>query len=182
MSRKGKMQIEIPKGTEVSMVDRIVTAKGPKGTLSRSVHEGISLKIDEGIMFVEQSDTAKTASAIHGLERSLISNMVIGVSTGFEKTLKMVGTGYKAALESGDRVLDLKVMKSHPVKLDIPTGIECGVTANTTIIVKGSDKQAVGQFAAIISRQAKKDPYKGKGIHIDGEFIRRKAGKNSKKK
>ncbi|MCK5787899.1 MAG: 50S ribosomal protein L6 [Chlamydiia bacterium] len=179
MSKKGKEAILLPEVVQVEFKDKEFSVKGPRGILSRHVTDGIDISIDNRTMKVIQNSTLRTSSAMHGLERSLMNNMIIGVSEGFAKTLQMVGTGYRVTHEGS--YLDFKLMKSHPVKFQIPEGIEIKVEGTTVMHVSGNDKRIVGQTAADISRLREKDPYKGKGIHIKGEFIRRKAGKSKKK-
>lgn len=179
MSRKGRMPILLPSDVSINFDNQRISVVGPLGEMARVVDENIDLSVDNGYLMVIQNSKLRNASAIHGLERSLINNMIIGVSKGFNKTLRMVGTGYKAFLEKG--VVDFKIMKSHPVKFMIPDGVKVEIDNNSIIKLFGKDKMVVGQTAAKMRDLVKKDPYKGKGIHIDGEFIRRKAGKSSKK-
>lgn len=184
MSKKGKTAIDVNSSISVEYSsidsDRIsVTVSGHRGSMIRECTQGISISLEAGKLFVKQDSIKKNSSAMHGLERALIQNMVTGVSEGFSKSLKLVGTGYRVALE-GD-VLDFKLMKSHPVKFKIPDGIKANVSGTTSLTISGNDKRVVGQTAAEISGLVKKDPYKGKGIYISGQYIRRKAGKNKKK-
>lgn len=179
MSKKGKTVIEVPSDVSIELCNGIIKVSGPRGILTRNLSAGIDISVENGVAKVSQSSETKNSKAMHGLERSLVNNMVIGVNKGFSKMLKMVGTGYKV-YHKGD-YLDLSLMKSHPVHMKIPEGIEVKVEGTTKMQVWGNDKQQVGQMAADISSQIKKDPYKGKGIYIEGEYIRRKAGKSKKK-
>jgi len=176
MSRIGKMPITMPKGVDVKIEKgNKVTVKGPKGTLIQTLCEVMEIKVDAGVIRITRPNELKKNKALHGLTRSLLNNMVIGVTDGFEKKLEINGVGYKAALKGKKIVLNLGY--SHPVELDIPTGITLEVPSNTSIIIKGADKQAVGQFAAVIRSKKKPEPYLGKGIKYSDEHIRRKEGK-----
>lgn len=175
MSRKGNLPISLPKGVEVKVANGEVTVKGPKGLLTQSVPETISLDISDSQVVVSIDKSTENASAFHGLYRSLINNMVIGTTQGFEKKLEMIGVGYRAAVKGKD--LDVQVGFSHPSLLPIPEGISVTVEKNTTIVITGTDKQRVGQFAADIRSLRPPEPYQGKGIRYQGEYVRRKAGK-----
>lgn len=175
MSRKGNLPIPLPKGVEVKVANNEVTVKGPKGLLTQSIPETVSLDISDSQIAVSIDKTTENASAFHGLYRSLISNMVVGTSQGFEKKLEMIGVGYRAAVKGNS--LDVQVGFSHPSLLPIPEGISVTVEKNTNICITGIDKQRVGQFAADIRSLRPPEPYQGKGIRYQGEYVRRKAGK-----
>lgn len=175
MSRKGNLPIPLPKGVEVKVAANEVTVKGPKGLLTQSIPESISLDISDSQVVVSIDQSAENASAFHGLYRSLINNMVVGTTEGFEKKLEMIGVGYRAAVKGND--LDVQVGFSHPTLLPIPEGLSVAVEKNTKITITGTDKQRVGQFAADIRSLRPPEPYQGKGIRYEGEYVRRKAGK-----
>ena len=175
MSRIGKAPIPIPQGVEINRAGSTVKVKGPKGALSHTIPEGISIQVEEGMIHVKRKGDAKLERSLHGLSRTLIANMVTGVTAGFEKGLEIVGIGYRAALQG--RNLQLSLGYSHPVIYPIPEGIEVNVDKQNKITVKGIDKQKVGQVAAEIRSFRKPEPYKGKGIRYLGEQVRRKAGK-----
>ncbi len=176
MSRVGKKVITIPTGATISEKDGKVTVKGAKGELSWILPEGISISVDGTELSVKRADESRRLRALHGTNRSLLSNMVEGVSKGFTKELEIVGVGFKAAVKGSQ--LDLALGKSHPILHPIPTGITVTVTDNTKIKVEGIDKQVVGQFAAEVRGYYPPEPYKGKGVHYVGEHIRRKEGKS----
>jgi large subunit ribosomal protein L6 len=178
VSRKGKLPIALPSGVEVGVTNEIVTVTGPKGTLTLKIEAGVDVTREGAILRVSVKDTSRDMSRLHGLYYSLIQNMVIGTSVGFEKKLEMIGVGYRAAVQGS--VIDVQVGYSHPTKLDIPHGLHVKVEKNTQISVTGIDKQAVGQFAAEIRGKRPPEPYQGKGIRYVGEFVRRKAGKAAK--
>ena len=179
MSRIGKMPIAIPAGVTVDIAENnMVTVKGPKGTLSRLFAAEMEIKVEGAEVVVTRPNDLKRNKSLHGLTRTLINNMVIGVTQGYTKTLEVNGVGYKAAKEGKKLVLSLGY--SHPVEMIDPEGIESKVDANK-IIISGIDKEKVGQFAAEIRDQRRPEPYKGKGIKYDYEVIRRKAGKTGKK-
>lgn len=178
MSRKGKMPITLPKGVEVGVAQGIVTVKGPKGTLTLKVCDGIQLSQEGSELRVSVADESSEKNRLHGLYYSLIQNMVVGTSAGFEKKLEMVGVGYRAAVQGS--VLDVQVGLSHPTKFEIPHGIHVKVEKNTQISITGIDKQAVGQFAAEVRAKRPPEPYQGKGIRYTDEYVRRKAGKAAK--
>jgi large subunit ribosomal protein L6 len=180
MSRLGKSPIELPKNVEVKIHDGLVHVKGPKGTLTFPAVPGISVRVEEGRLFVDCDENLQHEKTTHGLYRATINNMVIGVSKGFEKKLTLIGVGYRAAVQ-GHR-LDLQIGLSHPTQLDIPKGVLVEVDKSTTILVKGMDKQAVGQFAATVRSKKPPEPYKGKGIRYEEEHVRKKAGKAAKGK
>lgn len=176
MSRIGKLPITIPSGVEITIGDgNFITVKGPKATLTQSLPKEMLVKIEEGQLIVERPNDLKKNKAYHGLSRSLLNNMVVGVTTGFEKKLEINGVGYRAALQGEKLVLSLGY--SHPVEMLPPDGVSVEVPTTTTIVVKGSDKQAVGQFAAVVRSLRKPEPYLGKGIKYADEHIRRKEGK-----
>ena len=179
MSRIGRAPIPLPSGVDVQVVERHVTVKGPKGTLERDIPEDITLRHDDGVLLVERPDDERHHRALHGLTRSLVNNMVLGVTEGFQRDLEIVGVGYRATAQ-GDRRLDLALGYSHPVVVEAPEGITFEVPAPTRITVRGIDKEAVGQVAANIRKLRKPEPYKGKGIRYAGEVVRRKAGKAAK--
>ncbi len=175
MSRIGKMPITIPKGIDIKIDGNVITVKGSKATLTQVFPSEMTVKVDKNILTVERPNDLKRNKAFHGLTRSLINNMVIGVTTGFEKKLEINGVGYRAQMQGKKLVLSLGY--SHPLEMELPDGISVEVPTPTSITVKGSDKQAVGQFAAVVRSLRKPEPYLGKGIKYAGEHIRRKEGK-----
>ena len=176
MSRVGKVPVLIPAGVEVKISeDNFVTVKGPKGELSEQISKKITLKIEEGVLYVTRSDDEKESRSLHGLSRTLIGNMVTGVSEGFERKLEIVGVGYKADKQGKKLILNLGY--SHPIELQDPEGIATETPSATEILVKGINKSIVGNYAAIIRAWRPPEPYKGKGIRYSGEKIRRKEGK-----
>lgn len=176
MSRIGKMPIDIPKGVDVKIeVGNKVTVKGPKGTLVQTFDSDMKIKIEENQVIIERPSDLKRHKAFHGLTRSLLNNMVVGVNEGFEKKLEINGVGYRAQLQGKTLVIALGY--SHPIEMVPPEGITVEVPAQTQITVKGFDKQAVGAFAAEIRAKRKPEPYLGKGIKYADERIRRKEGK-----
>jgi large subunit ribosomal protein L6 len=179
MSRIGRAPIAIPSGVEVTIAGRTVTVKGPKGTLSREVPGEISVRKEESTLLVERPNDERQNRAMHGLSRTLVSNMVVGVTEGFAKELDIVGVGYRA--EAQGQNLRLALGFSHPVIVPAPDGITFEVPAQTKIIVKGIDKELVGQVAADIRSIRKPEPYKGKGVRYANERVLRKAGKAGKK-
>jgi large subunit ribosomal protein L6 len=179
MSRIGKLPIALEKGVEVKVDNKnLVTVKGPLGTLSLQVDPAISVKVEGEEVVVTRPTDNKIHRSLHGLYRSLIHNMVVGVSKGYEKKLEIVGVGYRA-MKKGNS-LELQLGYSHPVEMIDPEGITVEVPKNTEIIVKGIDKQLVGNYAAKIRDWRKPEPYKGKGIRYAGEYVRRKEGKSGK--
>jgi large subunit ribosomal protein L6 len=179
MSRIGRLPIEVPPEVEVAIEGRLVTVKGPKGVLEQQLPPEMEIvKEEDGTICVRRPSDAREHRALHGLTRTLVANMVEGVSKGFEKTLEIVGVGYRAASKDGG--LDLALGFSHPVRIEAPEGISFEVPSNTKIVVKGIDKQQVGQVAANIRSIRKPNPYKGKGVRYSGEVVRRKAGKAGK--
>ncbi len=179
MSRIGRAPIPVPSGVDVSVVGAHVTVKGPKGTLERDLPTDITVRQDDGVLVVERPDDQRHHRALHGLTRSLVNNMVVGVTQGFSRDLEIVGVGYRATAQ-GDNRLDMALGFSHPVVVEAPAGITFEVPAPTRITVRGIDKEAVGQVAANIRKLRKPEPYKGKGIRYAGEVVRRKAGKAAK--
>jgi len=179
MSRIGKSPIPVPAGVEVSTSGQQVSVKGPKGQLSIELPEGLSLSVDEGSATVARTNDDRSQRALHGLNRSLVNNMVIGVSEGFVKNLEIVGVGYRAAAK-GNNELDMSLGFSHPVSVKAPEGVTFDVPEPTKISVIGIDKQVVGQVAAEIRDLRKPEPYKGKGVRYAGERVVRKAGKAGK--
>jgi large subunit ribosomal protein L6 len=179
MSRIGKMPIPVPSGVEVTIDGRHVTVKGPRGTLEHDAPETITVAREGDELIVTRPDDERENRALHGLTRSLVANMVTGVSDGFVRELEIVGVGYRAAA-SGSQRLEIQVGYSHPVHVDAPPGIEFEVPAPTRIMVRGFDKQLVGQVAADIRKIRKPEPYKGKGIRYANEHVLRKAGKSAK--
>ena len=179
MSRIGKLPIKIPAGVQVTIAeDNTVTVKGPKGTLSQQVKGGIAIKEENGFLVLTRPTDSKPHKAMHGLYRALVHNLVVGVTEGFSKTLEMVGTGYRAQAQ-GD-TLTINIGFSHPVVLKAPKDIQFETPAPTKIVVKGINKQQVGNLAADIRAIRKPEPYLGKGIKYEGEHIRRKEGKAGK--
>ena len=182
MSRIGRLPIAIPAGVTVTVDDtNHVTVKGPKGTLTQQVNHEMTIDQKDGRVYVSRPTDDKNHRALHGLYRALIHNMVLGVTTGFSKTLEMVGTGYRAAAEENGKKLNIAIGFSHPVILDAPDTISFETPVPTTIVVKGIDKQQVGNLAADIRAIRPPEPYLGKGIKYAGEHIRRKEGKAGKK-
>lgn len=179
MSRSGKRVISIPKGVEVRVTGSKVTVKGPKGELSAELSQGIFASVDGSELVVGVAQEIEDASRWHGLNRALVNNMVIGASTGFKRRLQLTGVGYRAVVQGAKLALQLGY--SHPTELDIPQGLEVKVDKNTLIEISGVDKQRVGQFAAAVRSIRPPEPYKGKGVAYEGEYIRRKAGKSGKK-
>lgn len=178
MSRIGKMPVAIPSGVDVTVDGHTVTVKGGKGELTRTFQDIISIKVEDGNVFVERPDDSREAKSLHGLTRTLIHNMIVGVSEGYAKKLELVGVGYRAALKGTD--LELQLGFSHPVVVPAPENITFEVPSQTEIIVKGISKEQVGQVAANIRAWRKPEPYKGKGIRYEGEYVRRKLGKAAK--
>ncbi len=180
MSRIGRKPVQIPQGVEVKLDGNHITVKGPKGTLERTLHEDMIIKMENNEIIVERPSEDKTHRSLHGLTRTLISNMVVGVTEGFKKTLEVNGVGYRAAKQGKDLVLNLGY--SHQVVVSEIDGISIEVPNQNTVVISGADKQAVGQFAAEIREKRPPEPYKGKGIKYDFEVIRRKEGKAGKGK
>jgi len=175
MSRIGRIPIPVPKGVEVNIDGNNVKVKGPKGELARSLHPDMQITRSDDILIIERPSDQKDHRSLHGLTRSLLNNMVVGVSEGCKKTLELVGVGYRAQME-GQTVV-LQVGYSHPVKIEPMPGVTLAVEGNNKIIITGVNKEDVGQQAADIRKKRKPNPYTGKGIKYEGERIRRKAGK-----
>lgn len=180
MSKLGKSPIPLPKGVEIKTDATTIHVKGPKGTLSYPATKGISIKIEDGIVTVEQDVKVEMPKTTHGIYRALLNNMIIGVSKGFEKRLSMIGVGYRAAIQG--QKLDLQVGFSHPTQISIPKDVQVTVDKSTMIIITGIDKHRVGQFAASVRAVKPPEPYKGKGIRYENEYVRKKAGKAAKAK
>ena len=178
MSRIGKQPIAIPSGVEIAVDGARVTVKGPRGTLEQTFHADLRILQEDGTVRVERPSEERLHRSLHGLTRTLIANMVQGVTNGFEKRLEIIGVGYRAALKGSD--LEIAAGYSHPVPYKAPAGIEFEVPAPTRIVVRGIDKQLVGEVAAEIRKIRKPEPYKGKGIRYEGEEVRKKAGKAAK--
>ena len=178
MSRVGKKPIEIPAGVTVTLNNNTVTVKGPKGELTRSFNPEIGILIEDNIINISRPSDEKQLRALHGTTRAVIANMVEGVSKGFEKGLELIGVGYRAQKQGTKLVLN--VGYSHPVEIEPEKGLEIEVPANTKVIVKGTDKERVGALAANIRGVRPPEPYKGKGIRYEGEYVRRKEGKTGK--
>ena len=179
MSRIGKSPIVVPSGVDVTVAERRVTVKGPKGSLERNIPGTITVRQEGEELLVERPDDERQTRAMHGLVRSLVNNMVVGVTDGFTKELEIIGVGYRATAKGNDG-LDLALGFSHPVIVNAPTGVTFEVPAPNRISVKGSDKELVGQVAADIRKLRKPEPYKGKGVRYLGEHVVRKAGKSGK--
>jgi large subunit ribosomal protein L6 len=178
MSRIGKKPIEIPSDVTITLNGSDVTVKGPKGELSRTFHQDMIFELEDNVLTVVRPSESKEHRSLHGTTRALISNMVEGVSKGFERTLELVGVGYRAQ-KQGNKLI-LNVGYSHPVEMTPEEGIEVEVPVNTKIIVKGTSKERVGALAANIRQTRPPEPYKGKGIRYEGEHVRRKEGKTGK--
>ena len=179
MSRVGKQPITVPSGVDVNVSGAHVTVKGPKGQLEYSLNGGVTIERDGDTLTVTRVDDSRSNRSLHGLQRTLVNNMVVGVSEGFSKELEIVGVGYRATSQGQD-AMELALGFSHPVKVKAPAGITFEVPAPTRIIVRGFDKQLVGQVAADIRKIRKPEPYKGKGVRYVDERILRKAGKSAK--
>jgi large subunit ribosomal protein L6 len=179
MSRVGKSPIPIPSGVEIDIAGRRVTVKGPQGSLERDVPGDITVRQENGTLYVERPDDERRNRALHGLTRALVNNMVVGVTAGFTKELEIVGVGYRAVAQGPSRI-ELALGFSHPVVVDAPDGVTFDVPAPTRIAVRGINKELVGQVAANIRKIRKPEPYKGKGVRYAGEHVPRKAGKAAK--
>ena len=178
MSRIGKLPIEVPSGVEVRVEGTLATVTGPRGTLAQTIPTSISVRQEGNQLVVERPDDERENRALHGLVRSLVANMVEGVTNGYEKQLEIQGVGYRVQAQGSDLVFSLGY--SHQIPVKAPEGITFEVTSPTRFSVRGIDKQQVGQVAADIRRLRKPDPYKGKGVRYAGEVVRRKAGKTAK--
>ena len=179
MSRIGKQPITVPANVTVTIENNLVTVKGPKGELSRQINKDMKLTLENGVLTVERPSDEKTHRSMHGLSRTLINNMVVGVTEGYQKVLEVNGVGYRAS-KSGNK-LTLNLGYSHPVEMEDPEGIETVLDGQNKIIVKGISKEKVGQYAAEIRDKRRPEPYKGKGIKYADEVIRRKVGKTGAK-
>jgi large subunit ribosomal protein L6 len=177
MSRIGKRPVEVPKGVDVSVQDKTVRVKGPKGDLTFDIHPELTVRMDDGTVQVDRPSDSAQHKALHGLTRTLIANMVNGVTEGYQKALEIQGVGYKA--EKSGKGIKISVGFSHTVQYDAPPGITIDLPNPTTIVIKGADKQMVGQVASEIRAVRPPEPYKGKGIRYQGEQVRRKAGKTA---
>ena len=175
MSRIGKRPVAIPSGVTADIADNTLTVKGPKGTLAMGLSDNVTYKVEDGAISIQPANDSKAAKAFWGMQRTLVSNLVEGVTDGFTKTLDIKGVGYRANAQG--KKLKLQLGYSHDVDLEVPEGLEVKTPDQTTVEVSGIDKQAVGQFAAEIRRWRKPEPYKGKGIAYRGEYIFRKEGK-----
>ncbi len=179
MSRIGRMPITVPSGVDVTIDGRNLTVKGPKGTLSRALHPDMTVSREDGTLVVTRPTEQKTHKQLHGLTRTLVNNMVVGVTDGYRKGLEITGVGYRAALNG--KKLTLNLGYSHPIEIDPPAGISFEVESPTRLAVVGIDKELVGQIAAKVRSTRKPEPYKGKGVRYAGERVLRKAGKAGKK-
>ena len=178
MSRIGRLPITVPSGVDVTIDGRNVTVKGPKGTLAATLHPDITVSREDGTLVVTRPTEQKTHKQLHGLTRTLVNNMVVGVTDGYRKGLEITGVGYRAALSG--RKLTLNLGYSHPIEIEPPDGITFEVENPTRLAVVGIDKELVGQIAAKVRSTRKPEPYKGKGVRYAGEYVRRKAGKAGK--
>ena len=178
MSRIGRLPITVPAGVDVTLDGRTITVKGPKGTLTRDLHPDMLVRREDGTLLVERPSEQKVHKQLHGLTRTLVANMVEGVTNGYRKGLEITGVGYRAALVG--QKLQLSLGYSHPVEIEPPTGITFEVENPTHLAVVGIDKELVGQVAAQVRATRKPEPYKGKGVRYAGEVVRRKAGKAGK--
>ncbi|RCW63557.1 50S ribosomal protein L6 [Saliterribacillus persicus] len=178
MSRIGLKILEIPEGVDIKINGNTITVKGPKGELTRDFHQDMTVKIEDNVLTVERPSDSKQHRALHGTTRSIIGNMVEGVHKGYEKALEIQGVGYRATKQGSKLVVSAGY--SHPVEVEQPEGIEFDVPANTRVVVKGIDKELVGAITANIRAIRPPEPYKGKGIRYEGEYVRRKEGKTAK--
>jgi large subunit ribosomal protein L6 len=179
MSRIGKLPVAVPSGVEVTIDGQRISVKGPKGTLEHTIAEPITVERDEtGTLLVKRPDDERYSKAMHGLTRTLVNNLVVGVTAGYEKKLEIHGVGYRVQAKGSD--LEFALGYSHPVKIEAPDGITFKVETPTRFSVSGIDKQKVGQISAVIRKLRRPDPYKGKGLRYEGEKIRRKVGKTGK--
>jgi large subunit ribosomal protein L6 len=179
MSRIGKLPVAVPSGVDVAIDGALVTVKGPKGTLNHTVAAPITVEKGEGVLDVKRPDDERISKSLHGLTRTLVNNMVVGVTDGFEKKLEIVGVGYRV-LSKGPTQLEFQLGYSHPIVFNAPDGITFTVESPTKLGVQGIDKQLVGEVAANIRKLRKPEPYKGKGVRYSGEHVRRKVGKAGK--
>ncbi|MCS5718205.1 50S ribosomal protein L6 [Herbiconiux sp. CPCC 205763] len=178
MSRIGRLPIDIPAGVTVSIDGQAVAVKGPKGELALTIKEPIAASVEENQVLVTRPDDERESRSLHGLTRTLIANQIIGVTTGYSKSLEVVGTGYRVAAKGSG--VEFALGYSHPISVEPPAGISFTVEGNNKLTVNGIDKQAVGEVAANIRKLRKPEPYKGKGVRYAGEVVRRKAGKSGK--
>ncbi|MEU5257679.1 50S ribosomal protein L6 [Amycolatopsis sp. NPDC021455] len=179
MSRIGKLPVAVPSGVEVTIDGQHIKVKGPKGTLEHTIAEPITVERDEdGTLLVKRPDDERNSKALHGLTRTLVNNLVVGVTAGYEKKMEIHGVGYRVQAKGSD--LEFALGYSHPVKIEAPEGITFKVETPTRFSVSGIDKQKVGQISAVIRKLRRPDPYKGKGLRYEGEKIRRKVGKTGK--
>ena len=179
MSRIGNRIIKVPASVTLENNDNVLTVKGPKGELSYELNKNLKVNIEEGSVTVERLNEDKQTKALHGTTNALITNMIEGVNTGFSKGLEIIGVGYRFTLKGNTLVVNAGY--SHPVELEVPSGLEVEAVNNTEIVIKGINKQLVGEFAANIRKVRKPEPYKGKGIRYKGEHVRRKEGKKASK-
>ncbi len=178
MSRIGNQPIELPEGVEFNLEGTTATVKGKNGELTRELSPEINLHMEDNVITFTRKNDSKNVRQLHGTTRSMVNNMVVGVSEGYSKKLEIIGVGYRAQLQGSKLVLSLGL--SHPVEFETPEGLEIEVPTNTEIIIKGADKEAVGALAANIRAVRSPEPYKGKGVRYEGEFVRRKEGKTGK--
>ena len=179
MSRIGNREIKVPASVTVTVNDNVVTVKGPKGELSFDINENLKVNVGEGTVTVERTKEDKQTKSMHGTTNAIITNMIEGVSNGFSKGLEIIGVGYRFTLKGNTLVVNAGY--SHPIEVEIPNGIEVESVSNTEIVVKGINKELVGEFSTNIRKIRKPEPYKGKGIRYKGEYIRRKEGKKASK-
>lgn len=180
MSRLGKSPIIVPKGVEVKMDKQVLHVKGSKGTLSLELPKGINIRIEDADLYVDRDESIKLPKPSHGLYRAMVNNLIVGTSQGFTKKLILIGVGYRATVQGS--VLDLQLGYSHPTQIEIPANVQVSVEKSVTITITGIDKHSVGQFAAAVRAMRPPEPYKGKGIRYENEFVRKKAGKAAKGK
>ena len=180
MSRLGKSPIPMPDKIEVSVANGVINVKGPKGNVSHILPKGISIKLEGKQLFIIKDEKVEMPKATHGMQRALINNLIVGVSKGFEKRLSLIGVGYRAAVQGQN--LDLQIGLSHPTQVKIPKGVNVAVDKSVLIVITGIDRQTVGQFAAAVRAKKPPEPYKGKGIRYENEYVRKKAGKAAKGK
>lgn len=179
MSRIGNLPVDVPQGVTVTVAEgNVVKVKGPLGELQEAIDPAISFDLEDGVLTVKRKDESKRSKSLHGLSRSLINNMVEGVTKGYEKKLEIIGVGYRAS--KNGKNLDIQLGFSHPIVWEDPDGISTEVPEQTKIVVKGISKQLVGNYAAKIRDLRRPEPYKGKGIRYEGEYVRRKEGKTAK--
>jgi len=180
MSRLGKSPIPLPDKVEISVANGVVNVKGPKGNATHPLVKGISIQVEDKKLFILKDEKVEMPKAAHGMQRALINNIIVGVSKGFEKRLSLIGVGYRAAVQGQN--LDLQIGLSHPTQVKIPKGVNVAVDKSVLIVITGMDKQTVGQFAAAVRAKKPPEPYKGKGIRYEGEYVRKKDGKAAKGK